>query len=348
MSTPTLSSASDVFLINQDAAFATRYLTLIGLALLFQDHVLSFRDEVRLIWRASASFAKYAFLVNRYLVLGCLVAVAVELCGFSGVQWSDRACQQFLFAVSTLAICSIGLANLLVLMRVCLLWENNKAAARLLTFGYVTSFSAQFGTLLAALVRVTPGIRWTPEFRMCVLTSTSKLLVAAWASPMLFELLVLTSTCLNAWSRPRSAHEPLVRALHRDGITYFVALTCLRGVNLGLAATLDPKLAMLTVFIVWSLVTLTLNRSLLRLRRAEVENDDIHRRAETPFGNRAAEGLFSVALPSRHAGRLTPVNSRTESGLEPGKPSRHSDYEGGLDDRAITLEFDVRKTVDRR
>ena len=39
---------------------------------------------------------------------------------------------------------------------------------------------------------------------------------------MLFELFVLISTALNALDRPTSAQTPLTKALHSDGILYFV------------------------------------------------------------------------------------------------------------------------------
>lgn len=47
----------------------------VGLVILLYDHVLTFVDEVRLVWRAPRSFPKYAFLFNRYLVLACLLVV---------------------------------------------------------------------------------------------------------------------------------------------------------------------------------------------------------------------------------------------------------------------------------
>ena len=40
------------------------------------DHVLTFDDEVRVIWTAPRSFAKWMFLLNRYLSEVCLLAVA--------------------------------------------------------------------------------------------------------------------------------------------------------------------------------------------------------------------------------------------------------------------------------
>lgn len=51
-------------------------LSAVGLVVLLYDHALTFVDEVKLIWAAPASFPKYAFLFNRYLVLGCMLGVA--------------------------------------------------------------------------------------------------------------------------------------------------------------------------------------------------------------------------------------------------------------------------------
>ncbi len=48
----------------------------IGLMVLLYDHILTFADEVKLIWTAPATYAKYIFLLNRYTVLGTLLAVA--------------------------------------------------------------------------------------------------------------------------------------------------------------------------------------------------------------------------------------------------------------------------------
>jgi hypothetical protein len=51
-----------------------------GLVVVLYDHVLTFGDEVRLIWAAPRSFAKWIFLVNRYLTEVCLLAVANGAC----------------------------------------------------------------------------------------------------------------------------------------------------------------------------------------------------------------------------------------------------------------------------
>lgn len=50
--------------------------TAVGLVILLYDHLLTFSDEIELVWKAKPSFAKGLFLFNRYLVVGCLLAVA--------------------------------------------------------------------------------------------------------------------------------------------------------------------------------------------------------------------------------------------------------------------------------
>ncbi len=39
------------------------------------DHILTFDDEIRVIWTAPNSFVKWIFLINRYAAELCLLAV---------------------------------------------------------------------------------------------------------------------------------------------------------------------------------------------------------------------------------------------------------------------------------
>lgn len=64
---------------------------------------------------------------------------------------------------------------------------------------------------------------------------------------MLFEILVLIFTLVNLFDRPRSASIRLTKALTRDGINFFMALTGLRTLNVALAAVNKASLSMLAV-----------------------------------------------------------------------------------------------------
>ncbi|PCH43590.1 hypothetical protein WOLCODRAFT_75150 [Wolfiporia cocos MD-104 SS10] len=54
-----------------------------------------------LLWPAPPSVAKYAFLFNRYLVLGILIAIAYEFCGFNGDVLTDTMVFEAFVLVST-------------------------------------------------------------------------------------------------------------------------------------------------------------------------------------------------------------------------------------------------------
>jgi len=158
---------------------------------------------------------------------------------------------------------------MLILVRVISLWERNKLAARWMYTGFLVSFLATLGFATTTLVILNDDIHFVAEINMCAPTGTTFSLVAVWAAPMLFEVIVLISTAWNFLLRPRTTNVRLARALHRDGITFFVILTLLRALNLTLAALRQPALSLLAVFFVWAAETVTLNRSLLHVRRVE-------------------------------------------------------------------------------
>lgn len=50
--------------------------TAVALAVVLYDYALTAPDEINLVWTAPTTYAKYMFLLNRYVVLGTLLAVA--------------------------------------------------------------------------------------------------------------------------------------------------------------------------------------------------------------------------------------------------------------------------------
>ncbi|KZT72144.1 hypothetical protein DAEQUDRAFT_763260 [Daedalea quercina L-15889] len=302
----------DVSALND--AFATRYLQAIGLTVLFYDHVLTFADEVRLVWFAPCSLAKYAFLFNRYLVLGTLITVACGACFILTLdatlvakQWLSSM-KPFLLGVLTgssrvsmIAVISIGIANMLVLLRVVILWDERPAVLKLMVVAYAVSLVAQVTTIILTLLHILPGVTWSSVAGMCITSQSSHVIVAVWASPMLFELFVLISTALNAIDRPTSAQTPLVRALCSDGILYFISVSTLRALNVALAgASLSrSSFTLLGVFLVWAMTTTIINRSLLQFRvKQEPIHDDIalmERSTSPKGGSRSNNSSFDIS-----------------------------------------------------
>jgi hypothetical protein len=60
-------------------------------ALLFYDHVITFADEVRLVWLRMSCKGSWLFLANRYLAFFTFIAIAV----FNRIQVSEADCKIF-------------------------------------------------------------------------------------------------------------------------------------------------------------------------------------------------------------------------------------------------------------
>ena len=146
---------------------------------------------------------------------------------------------------------------------VCMIMANIKVTRKSLP----TAFSPSFQRLLRSSIA---AILWSPTVRMCVITNHTSLYIAVWASPvrrstsisfprlqrhitrpllnhfsqnffflqMLFELLVLIFTVINALDRPRTAKTRIMSTLYSDGVAYFIVrvLWSFSSVSLGLGS----------------------------------------------------------------------------------------------------------------
>lgn len=142
---------------------------------------------------------------------------------------------------------------------------NAQMAVILLTTGFAVSVTATlicFAKTLIVVLRASPlyvpfptsltdcdtaTFIWEPFVNICAPQKTSRMLMAGWGCAMAYELLVLCATCWNAFDRPRTAQQPILRTLAQDGIYYFSSITICRVLTLALAATGKPHLAFIAI-----------------------------------------------------------------------------------------------------
>ncbi|KDQ11051.1 hypothetical protein BOTBODRAFT_177537 [Botryobasidium botryosum FD-172 SS1] len=60
---------------------ASQYVTYAAFTLLIYDHILTFADECRFIWRARFNWVKGLFVFNRYIVPTCIAINVAMLSG---------------------------------------------------------------------------------------------------------------------------------------------------------------------------------------------------------------------------------------------------------------------------
>ncbi|KIM79312.1 hypothetical protein PILCRDRAFT_791807 [Piloderma croceum F 1598] len=214
----------------------TKYVDAAGLVFLLYDHILTFDDEVRLVWSADTTLPKVLFLINRYFVLFAMIFrtngthVAARYCRISyyGVssdssglalnKLSDTFCKSEMNISLFVGMMSIGVSNFLVLLRIWVLWERNR---RLM---------------------------------------------------LVFEMLVFVVVWWNALDRPRlQSNVILSQVLFREGSIYFFVLFSLRVLNLVLGIVAPVSLIFVGMLFIWCACTMTTSHLILSLRKLSAD-----------------------------------------------------------------------------
>jgi len=259
-------------------ATIARYLSLSGLVALLYDHVLTFDQEIQLVWKAPSSFVKWIFLANRYLSEVCLLAVANEMSGFNNHTYNNQNCRTLIITVASCSVISTLTSNVVIFLRVIVLWDKSPRVVFYLFSVLVLSFLATVSCVAASMIILEPAILYNPFVEQCFLAKTTPTLTAVWAAPLGWEFSVIILTAYNALSRPRRSEKPLVQILHRDGMMFFVSVTLLRGTMIAFTFINQPGLVTFPAFFIWAMLLLGLNRMLIHIRSSEqeVEYDDTY------------------------------------------------------------------------
>ncbi|KAJ7489525.1 hypothetical protein FB451DRAFT_1390677 [Mycena latifolia] len=196
----------------------TRYLSAAGLTILIYDHLLSFADEVRLIWSAEYTSSKVLFLAMRYLVPGMMITETVQLAGLSNISLSDKFCKVWVTLSILVGWLTIAINNWLVLLRLWVLWDRDRIfiVCTLLLF-----LSAHAATLVLAWIgvaRMIPTVFFAPFVKLCGFNAPSKLGVV-WIPGVLFEFVTLVAMACKVRTRPQT-----LKTLQQDSFGYFIFL----------------------------------------------------------------------------------------------------------------------------
>jgi len=252
-----------------DIAEVARYLSLAALVALLYDHALTIGDEIRLVWTAPRSFLKWTFLINHYLAEVCLIAIANEMSSFDDPSYNDKKCRTLITITSAFGIFSTLVANVLGFSRVVVLWDKSPRIVLGLSIALIMSVLATVSCTIVTIIALNPAVTYSPIARICYLTISSSLLVAIWASPLAFEIIVLFFSVYSALSRPRDHKTPLVEVLYRDGMLFFVVVALTRGLNIAFALVTEPGLIILPTYFSWAIVTLAIHRLLIHINSLE-------------------------------------------------------------------------------
>lgn len=297
----------------------TRYTAAAGITLLLYDHMLTFGDEVKYIWKSKEWTApKYMFFIVRYGVPLAVLGHIIQMSGLSNITLSDAFCRGY-FAVSTaFGLTTIAMTNFIVLLRLWVLWDRDRIAVAVTVFAFVLTNVVSLGMLIFMITRVYATVTWNQAILMC--SPAERLpLGGLWIPGLVFEVIIFVMACFNALYRPRPSHDALAKVLYRDGLTYFAVLFTMRIINVVVGFVAPLSLIFVGVFFVWCTTTITTTRLVINIRKMSEAPDDDDDEPATP--------LPLTKSPSRK--RRTPLpydeQSIDDRGLGP-RNSKFSEY----------------------
>ncbi|KAG1745035.1 uncharacterized protein EDB91DRAFT_1122210, partial [Suillus paluster] len=252
---------------------ASQYVSAAGLVVLLWDHLLTFHDEVELIWRARLSLPKLLFLFNRYAVSASLIILTYAFSGISDDILSDSFCHTWFGVGVVVGMVSIGTSNFLILLRLWVLWERR---TRLVVSTLILFLLTQTTSIICTsyiVCSMLPYMIFEPQLHVCMLIKEVDFVIL-WAPGIAFELMIFIMTWWNALDRPLPRHAKMARVMYRDGSIYFFVLFALRLLNLVLSLVAPLSLTFLGVFFIWSACNVTLTRLIMNLRRVATEAEE--------------------------------------------------------------------------
>ncbi|KAG8714460.1 hypothetical protein FRC09_017588 [Ceratobasidium sp. 395] len=207
---------------------ASRHFSFAGFVVLIYDHLLTFGDEVQLVWSQPTSVVSVIFLVNRYLAPAVL---AVDIYDKGGLtrNLSRDFCRLWVVIEGYLNLLLLAAIHVLMVMRVHALWGNQRKLRHVLVIAFTLYFVTSFAILTAD--KSVPPLG-TIKFEHLLLhacwTTIPRYLWSVWIPALILECIMFALTAVRAWQYSKDGMQiPIVKALYRDGFQYFIGIMCI-------------------------------------------------------------------------------------------------------------------------
>ncbi|TFY57578.1 hypothetical protein EVG20_g8490 [Dentipellis fragilis] len=193
-----------------------------SLVLLFYDHILTFPDEVELIWRSRWSVSKVIFLMNRYIpYIDTVFDVYQQL----GYNVSNGTCHTLYTTGGYepgVMVFGARLSETIVAARTWAIWGGGREIA----FGLGTLFVTDLilvGIFVDDFLRsmeFSQPIGLLPVIRGCFVSKAKKTLYISYIIPLVYETIVTGLFMVKGLEHFKRRTSPLMYQVYRDGRIY--------------------------------------------------------------------------------------------------------------------------------
>ncbi|QRV98049.1 hypothetical protein RhiJN_26068 [Ceratobasidium sp. AG-Ba] len=287
-------------------SFSARCLFVTGVCILFYDHMLTFSDEVRYVWKQKWSIVSTIFVLNRYVTP---FVIAVDLYDKGGLSnyLPYSFCITWYYLETFWVISSFAMTHAIIALRVHAIWGRPKWLSITLSVAFVLYYVATAVLAYKAQIEVVSTLGYSPLFRICFVHISPRLWLC-WVPALVFETFMFALTVIKAKELSKGSFDtPVIRILYRDGFIYFVVICCCSLFNMMVWLAAPPTLAALPKYFVTSLIPTMGARLVLNLRSSRPEDIMPTGRATTTTEGTVGYELSAKGAPgsTRPVGRFT-------------------------------------------
>ncbi|KAJ1310278.1 hypothetical protein OPQ81_007019 [Rhizoctonia solani] len=257
----------------------TRYITMVGLALMIWDHAITLHTEINLIWPAKLSLVKALFLLNRYIPPIFIAVDAANLTGsacckstvkfgtmldHTSTNGVNTSCEIWVLSDVGVELLTVFSATFLIGMRVHILWDNRRDIFLWVSAAWVLHVAASVALVFMSSKKNAESYTVQPIFNICFGRVEDTWTV--WISAMMYHCFIMALLVIKSLSTPRIASTRIHDVMIRDGFIYFFVVFLAMLFNLLSWALAPATLAGLPRWIVWSICTVATSRLLMSLK----------------------------------------------------------------------------------
>ncbi|KAH8083298.1 hypothetical protein BXZ70DRAFT_958347 [Cristinia sonorae] len=248
-------------------------------ALFIWDYIITLDNEVRYVWGRKPTIATILFLLNRYVVLACMLFQLIVLGG------TEVSCNSIVRIVQTLVVISLFVLAAFFSLRIYATWGRDwRPAVPILLLALVSPVAnVWIYSQSTPVVAPFPAVGCAQYF-IHDITVYSRLSIVIRTTTIASEFLVVLFTFVKAVGSRKSRHfneqAPLFMCIIRDGTLHFLLMLTLNVIQLGIATV--PGAPNILSYVITPLSSILISRFLLNLRQV---NDVVQRDATTLFMN---------------------------------------------------------------
>ncbi|KAJ6484504.1 hypothetical protein C8R47DRAFT_556678 [Mycena vitilis] len=242
------------------------FLFLISITFLYFDHLITFGDEIRFLWRKTKTASTYCFLLNRYLAFFGDIVVTYFV--FTTVP--ESVCKSVNFFRQLLLIFNQTTICLLLTVRIYALYGRQKKV-----WAYMLGAGAfLMGVSLWAISG--NGGRPVPGVNGCHISNSRTIgirLSVPWISLSIYDWMIFVALFYKSWqARSESVtrrSDTLLSVLIRDGAIYFIVMAVMNLANILTFYIAPPLLRGCLATMASSLSVTMMSRLMLNLHAVE-------------------------------------------------------------------------------